>query len=208
MPCASYHFPFNGENMKFADFIAEGLDQTRGWFYTLTVLGTLLFDRTPFKNVIVNGIVLNKDGEKMSKSKKNYPPVEEIFNEFGSDALRLYLIDLPVVRGIDIKFKKEGIKDIVRQYHIMIQNACSFYEQMINLYQQKNNTTYTLTEVDKLIGNPELDILDNWILQSLNEMTTGIHSKMEEYKLNGVSKHLTTFIERLSKWYVNIFYVL
>lgn len=204
MPCASYHYPFNGKDMKFADFIAEGLDQTRGWFYTLTVLGTLLFDRTPFKNVIVNGIVLNKDGEKMSKSKKNYPPVEEIFDEFGSDALRLYLIDLPVVRGIDIKFKKEGIKEIVRQYHMMIQNASSFYEQMINLYEQKNNAKYTLVPLNELLGNEKLDLLDNWILQSLNEMTTGIHKKMEEYKLNGVSKHLTTFIERLSKWYLNL----
>lgn len=204
MPYASYHYPFNGKDMKFADFIAEGLDQTRGWFYTLTVLGTLLFDKTPFKNVIVNGIVLNKDGEKMSKSKKNYPPVEEIFDEFGSDALRLYLIDLPVVRGIDVKFKKEGIKDIVRQYHLMIQNACSFYEQMIGLYEQKFGVKYSLITITSLIGNHELDLLDNWILQSLNEMTTGIHSKMEEYKLNGVSKHLTTFIERLSKWYLNL----
>ncbi len=97
MPYASVHYPFENEqhfnNGHFpADFIAEGLDQTRGWFYTLTVLSNLLFEKSPFKNVLVNGMVLAEDGKKMSKSLKNYPDPKRMFDEHGSDALRLYLI--------------------------------------------------------------------------------------------------------------------
>jgi isoleucyl-tRNA synthetase len=103
MPYASCHSPFENAD-KFqghrfpADFIAEGLDQTRGWFYTLGVLGNHLFQKSPFKNCIVNGIILAEDGKKMSKSLKNYPDPSTILNEYGSDALRLYLTNSPVVR--------------------------------------------------------------------------------------------------------------
>nr|NVI69492.1 Isoleucyl-tRNA synthetase [Cucujiformia] len=118
MPYAQQHYPF--ENAKDfeecfpADFIAEGIDQTRGWFYTLIVLSTALFGKAPFKNLIANGLVLASDGQKMSKRKKNYPDPLEIVSKYGADALRLYLINSPVVRAENLRFKEEGVRDIIK----------------------------------------------------------------------------------------------
>nr|NVI69427.1 Isoleucyl-tRNA synthetase [Cucujiformia] len=118
MPYAQQHFPFDNqkefEEMFPADFIAEGIDQTRGWFYTLVVISTALFGKAPFKNLIANGMVLASDGQKMSKRKKNYPDPMEIVHKFGADALRLYLISSPVVRAENLRFKEEGVRDIIK----------------------------------------------------------------------------------------------
>ena len=108
MPYAQNHFPFENERETLdafpADFIAEGLDQTRGWFYTLNVLSVALFDRPAFKNVIVNGILLAEDGMKMSKKLQNYPEPEEVIEKYGADAVRLYLLSSPAVRADDLRF--------------------------------------------------------------------------------------------------------
>nr|NVI69408.1 Isoleucyl-tRNA synthetase [Cucujiformia] len=118
MPYAQHHYPFERksefEESFPADFIAEGIDQTRGWFYTLLVLSTALFGRPPFKNLIVHGLVLAADGQKMSKSKKNYPDPMEVVDKYGADALRLYLISSPVVRADNLRFKEEGVKDMIK----------------------------------------------------------------------------------------------
>nr|NVI69489.1 Isoleucyl-tRNA synthetase [Cucujiformia] len=118
MPYAQQHYPFENqkefEDMFPADFIAEGIDQTRGWFYTLVVISTALFGHAPFKNLIANGMVLASDGQKMSKRKKNYPDPMEVVNKFGADALRLYLISSPVVRAENLRFKEEGVRDIIK----------------------------------------------------------------------------------------------
>nr|MBE5724229.1 Isoleucyl-tRNA synthetase [Cucujiformia] len=118
MPYAQQHFPFENrkefEEMFPADFIAEGIDQTRGWFYTLVVIATALFGKAPFKNLIANGMVLAGDGQKMSKRKKNYPDPMEVVHKFGADALRLYLISSPVVRAENLRFKEEGVRDIIK----------------------------------------------------------------------------------------------
>ena len=115
MPFAQNHFPFSLSEEDFlknhfpADFIAEGLDQTRGWFYTLLVLSTALFNKPPFQNVIVNGLVLAEDGQKMSKRKKNYTQPEEIINKYGADALRLSLINSPVVKAEEMRFRDKNV---------------------------------------------------------------------------------------------------
>nr|NVI69446.1 Isoleucyl-tRNA synthetase [Cucujiformia] len=113
MPYAQQHYPFENqkefEEMFPADFIAEGIDQTRGWFYTLVVISTALFGKAPFKNLIANGMVLASDGQKMSKRKKNYPDPMEVVHKFGADALRLYLISSPVVRAENLRFKEDGV---------------------------------------------------------------------------------------------------
>nr|MBE5724223.1 Isoleucyl-tRNA synthetase [Cucujiformia] len=118
MPYAQQHFPFENqkefEEVFPADFIAEGIDQTRGWFYTLVVIATALFGKAPFKNLIANGMVLASDGQKMSKRKKNYPDPMEVVHKFGADALRLYLISSPVVRAENLRFKEEGVRDIIK----------------------------------------------------------------------------------------------
>jgi isoleucyl-tRNA synthetase len=138
MPYAQQHYPFHeGDNGKGTDaraqaffpanFIAEGLDQTRGWFYTLLILGTALFKQSPYKNVIVNGLILAEDGQKMSKRKKNYPDPNTTIDEYGADALRAYMIDSPVVRGEPLKFSERGLKEnvptVVRPYW----NALSYF---------------------------------------------------------------------------------
>nr|MBE5724221.1 Isoleucyl-tRNA synthetase [Cucujiformia] len=118
MPYAQQHYPFENqkefEEVFPADFIAEGIDQTRGWFYTLIVISTALFGKPPFKNLIANGMVLASDGQKMSKRKKNYPDPMEVVHKFGADALRLYLISSPVVRAENLRFKEEGVRDIIK----------------------------------------------------------------------------------------------
>lgn len=124
MPYAQQHYPFENKD-KFersfpADFIAEGLDQTRGWFYTLLVLSTHLFDKPPFKNLIVNGLVLAADGKKMSKRLKNYPEPTIVLDQYGADALRLYLINSPVVRAETLKFKEEGVRDVLKDIFLPV----------------------------------------------------------------------------------------
>nr|NVI69444.1 Isoleucyl-tRNA synthetase [Cucujiformia] len=118
MPYAQQHYPFDNqkefEQVFPADFIAEGIDQTRGWFYTLVVISTALFGKAPFKNLISNGMVLASDGQKMSKRKKNYPDPMEVVHKFGADALRLYLISSPVVRAENLRFKEDGVRDIIK----------------------------------------------------------------------------------------------
>lgn len=131
MPFAQSHYPFTTKQEKFdqifpADFIAEGLDQTRGWFYTLMVISGAIKDCAPFKNLIVNGIVLAEDGSKMSKSKQNYPDPLLIADTFGADACRLYLCNSPVVRAETLKFSKDGVQAIVRDVFLPWFNAYRF----------------------------------------------------------------------------------
>ena len=167
MPYASIHFPF--ENSGYfhsglfpADFIAEGLDQTRGWFYTLTVLGNKLFNTSPFKNVIVNGIVLAEDGKKMSKSLKNYPDPNAILDQHGSDALRLYLINSPVVRAEPMRFKESGVKEIVARVLLPLWNSYRFFQEQTLLYKKSTGKAFVMqiSPEERVVEN----VMDRWIL--------------------------------------------
>lgn len=137
MPYASKHYPFE-RKAEFdetfpADFIAEGLDQTRGWFYTLLILGTALFDNTPFLNVIVNGIILAEDGRKMSKSLQNYPDPLELVERHGADALRFYLLSSPVVKADDLRFSEAGVEEVVKKVLLPLWNTYSFFTTYANI---------------------------------------------------------------------------
>lgn len=119
MPYAQVHYPFSTTEEQFekifpADFIGEGIDQTRGWFYTLNVISTGIKNMNPYKNLIVNGLVLTEDGKKMSKRLKNYPDPVLVCDEFGADAIRLYLINSPLVKADNLNFSKAGVKAVVR----------------------------------------------------------------------------------------------
>ncbi|CEG79058.1 Putative Isoleucyl-tRNA synthetase [Rhizopus microsporus] len=146
MPYAQQHYPFENaaklEKSFPADFISEGIDQTRGWFYTLLVLSTHLFDKPPAKNVIASGLVLAADGKKMSKSLRNYPDPNLVIDKFGSDALRLYLINSPVVRGETLKFREDGVKDVVSKVFLPWYNAYKFF-----LTQTAVLTSFRTTEL-------------------------------------------------------------
>lgn len=200
MPYAQQHYPFaNKEHFEShfpADFIAEGLDQTRGWFYTLVVLGAALFDRPAFRNVVVNGLVLAEDGQKMSKRKKNYPDPMEVFNSYGADAMRLYLLSSPVVRGDDLKFsEKEGVRETLRAILIPLWNAYSFFVTYANV------DDWTPAAVAAAPENPS-NPLDRWILSSLAEMADEIRTQMDAYQLQKAANRFQKFVEDLTNWYI------
>lgn len=204
MPYAQQHYPF--ENVKVfqdnfpADFIAEGIDQTRGWFYTLIVLSTALFDKPPFKNLIANGLVLASDGQKMSKRKKNYPDPMDVVKKYGADALRLYLINSPVVRAENLRFKEEGVRDIIKDVFLPWFNAFRFLMQNIEIYV-KEYGSFQYDEDFKYTGN---NIMDRWILSSLNSLIAFVATEMKLYHLYTVVPRLTIFIDHLTNWYVRM----
>lgn len=200
MPYAQKHYPFENKehfDKNFpADFIAEGLDQTRGWFYTLVVLSSALFGEPPFKNVVVNGLVLAEDGQKMSKRKKNYPDPSYIIDNYGADSLRLFMLGSPVVRAEDLRFSETGVKETLRTVLIPLWNVYSFFVTYANV----DGWTAPDGELEppKSPANP----LDRWILSSLSEMIDEIRDSMDNYRLQEAATRFEKFIDDLTNWYV------
>lgn len=198
MPYAQNHYPFENQesfNAQFpADFIAEGLDQTRGWFYTLLVLSTALFDKPPFKNVIVNGLVLAADGSKMSKSKKNYPDPSLVMNEYGADALRAYLVNSPIVRAEPLLFNEKGVKEVVRSVMLPLFHTWSFFVQYANIDKWEIQIPPT-----PLSQRGEID---RWVLSKLNSLIQEVNTHMEGYYLYKVIPSMLSFIDDLTNWYI------
>lgn len=180
MPFASQHYPFeNVDKFKSSfpgDFIAEGLDQTRGWFYTLVVLGTQLFGVSPFKNCVVNGIVLAEDGKKMSKRLKNYPDPGVVMSKYGSDALRLYLINSPVVRAEPLRFKESGVKEVVQKVLLPLWNSFKFFEGQVALLKKMENVDY---QWDPEMESTNTNVMDKWILASCQSLLEFVNKEME-----------------------------
>lgn len=205
MPYAQQHYPFENqqtfENNFPADFIAEGIDQTRGWFYTLLVISTALFDKPPFKNLIVNGLVLASDGQKMSKRKKNYPDATEIMSKYGSDALRLYLITSPAVRAENLKFKEEGVKEVLKDVIIPWYNAFRFFTQNVQMYEMDNKRSFEINDLE----NVRLDnIMDSWIISFTQSLVKFVIEEMNKYHLYKVVPRLVKFVDNLTNWYVRM----
>jgi isoleucyl-tRNA synthetase len=205
MPYAQSHYPFENrgrfERNFPADFIAEGLDQTRGWFYTLMVLSTALFDKPAFRHVIVNGLVLAEDGRKMSKRLKNYPDPLYILNTYGADALRLYMIHSPVVRAENLCFSEEGVKDALRHLLIPWWNAYSFFVTYARVdgWQPAAAKSGGARPADT---PPAAQLLDRWILSSLDHLAADITEAMDRYDLQQAVRPLVRFIEDLTNWYI------
>jgi isoleucyl-tRNA synthetase len=181
MPYASCHFPFeNADNFQGshfpADFIAEGLDQTRGWFYTLSVLGNKLFQVSPFRNCIVNGIILAEDGKKMSKSLKNYPDPNTILNLYGSDALRLYLTNSPVVKAESIRFKESGVKEVVSKVLLPLWNSYRFFFEQATLYAKTTGSDFVAQF--PCAGEGLSNVMDRWILADCQSLLRFMDEEM------------------------------
>jgi isoleucyl-tRNA synthetase len=179
MPYAQQHYPFENKD-KFeasfpAQFIAEGLDQTRGWFYTLLVLSTHLFGKSPFQNCVVNGIVLAEDGKKMSKRLKNYPDPVIVMNKYGSDALRLYLINSPVVRAEPLRFKESGVKEVVAKVLLPLWNSYKFFEGQVALLKKIENIDYCF---DPAAERTNTNVMDRWILASCQSLLKFVNEEM------------------------------
>ncbi|KAK3990519.1 putative cytoplasmic Isoleucyl-tRNA synthetase [Cladorrhinum sp. PSN332] len=203
MPYASKHYPFeNREQFEKSfpgDFIAEGLDQTRGWFYTLVVLGTHLFGVSPFKNCVVNGIVLAEDGKKMSKRLKNYPDPAIVMDKYGSDALRLYLINSPVVRAEPLRFKESGVKEVVAKVLLPLWNSYKFFEGQVALLKKVENYDYIF---DPEMESSNTNVMDKWILASCQSLLKFVNAEMAAYRLYTVVPKLLELIDNTTNWYI------
>lgn len=191
MPYAQMHYPF-ANKAKFeasfpAEFIAEGQDQTRAWFYYLHVLATGLFAKPAFKNVIVNGIVLAEDGKKMSKKLQNYPDPNVLLEKYGADALRYYLITSPVMHAESLNFSEEGVREAYGKVVNTLWNVVEFYK----LFATEN-----VSEVKSE------NVLDQWILAKLQNLIVVVTREMEAYNLSEASRPIAEFIDELSTWYV------
>ena len=176
-----------------ADFIAEGLDQTRGWFYTLMVLGTCLFGQSPYRNVVVNGLVLAEDGKKMSKRLKNYPDPVEVLEKYGADALRLYMIASPVVRAENLRFSESGVKQILKDLFIPWWNAYSFFVTYANVDGVHEDRVRTPDSPNEL---------DRWIVSSLETLVTDVTAAMDAYDLQKSVRPFIDFVDNLTNWYI------
>ncbi|KFX95488.1 hypothetical protein V490_03838 [Pseudogymnoascus sp. VKM F-3557] len=205
MPYASVHYPFENKEAFHdafpADFIAEGLDQTRGWFYTLAVLGTYLFGEIPMKNLVVNGLVLAEDGKKMSKRLQNYPDPSLIMDQYGSDALRLYLINSPVVRGEPLRFKEAGVKDIIKTVILPLWNSYDFFQQQTALLKKVENLDFVY---DPLLEATNENVMDKWILASIQSLLRFVNAEMEGYRLYTVVPKLLELIDNTTNWYIKL----
>ena len=199
MPYAQQHYPF--ENKEYfekhfpANFISEGLDQTRGWFYTLTVLASHLFDKPAFQNCIVNGLVLASDGRKMSKSLRNYTDPVEAINKFGADALRLFLIHSAVVRADDLRYSDEGVRDVIKNIILPLWNSYSFFVTYANI--DKIQPTGHLFD-EKLPSNP----LDAWLLSITQKLVKDVTAGLDDYDLSGAVDPIVKFIDEMNNWYI------
>lgn len=199
MPFASEGYPFSKETFRPgnwflkskrfpADFIAEGLDQTRGWFYTLLVWSTALFNTAPYKHVVVNGLVLAEDGKKMSKSLNNSLPIVDIIHAYGADSLRYFLLSSPGVKGDDIKFSEKGVDEVMKKIVLRLDNVVSFYEMYKDdSIQASDNSS---------------NVLDQWIIARLRQTTIDITNGFEKYELDKASRPLMDFVDDLSTWYL------
>ena len=195
MPYAQQHYMGEGDFKDYfpADFIAEGLDQTRGWFYTLMVLGTCLFDQSPYKNVIVNGLVLAEDGKKMSKRLKNYPDPTKMLDTYGADAIRLYMIYSPVVKAESLKFSEKGVQQLMRDLLIPWWNAYSFFVTYANV-DGFNDAEVVYPESD--------NVLDKWIVSSMETLINDVTAAMDAYDLQKSVRPFVKFVEDLTNWYI------
>lgn len=193
MPYGQHHYPFALTKETFikehypAQFIAESIDQTRGWFYSLMVLGVALFGESPYRHVITNGLVLAEDGKKMSKSLRNYPDPMELVDRVGADAIRYYLLASPIIRGEDLNFSEKEVTEQMRKNIGRLHNVLAMYE----LYADGTATTADSS-----------DVLDRWIIARLNQLIAEVTRGYESYELDRATRPIADFIDDLSVWYV------
>ncbi|EKD46913.1 MAG: hypothetical protein ACD_67C00019G0001 [uncultured bacterium] len=198
MPYAQQHYPFENSE-KFdqnfpAEFIAEGVDQTRAWFYYLHIIASAIKKAPAFKNVIVNGIVLAEDGKKMAKKLKNYPDPMFMLDKYGADSLRMYLMSSPVVAAQNLNFSEKDVAELVRGMMRMLWNSYSFFVLYANIDKWEHN--------DNFKHSTATNLLDRWILSELNTLVTAVHDGMENYELHRAARAFPKFIDDMSNWYV------
>ncbi|MDD4082711.1 MAG: isoleucine--tRNA ligase [Sphaerochaetaceae bacterium] len=198
MPYAQKHYPFENKE-KFeqnfpADFICEGLDQTRGWFYTLAVIAAGLFEKPAFYNCVTNGIILSSDGRKMSKSLRNFTDPNIVMDTFGADAIRFALMNSPAVRAEDLKFSDDLVKDVLKNFLIPIWNAYYFFVTYANLDKFSFDTNFN----PKNLKNP----MDKWVVSAVQRLVKETTDKLDYYDVEKACQALQQFVEDLNNWYI------
>lgn len=198
MPYAQDHYPFENkeqwEKHFPADFIAEAVDQTRGWFYTLHVLATALFDKPAFQNVVCSGWIVAADGDKLSKRRKNYAPMDEIFDLYGVDSLRFFLASSPLVNGEDTRFRTDFLQDVQRKIFMTLNNVFNFYKLYADVDGYKPS--------EPLVEPHSDNILDQWMLSRLNEAAAAVTKAMDSYRLDRATRPISDLLDDASNWYV------
>lgn len=193
MPYGQHHYPFECDPEAFAErfpanFISESIDQTRGWFYSMMVIGVGLFGKSPYQNVVTNGLVLAEDGKKMSKSLQNYPDPMELVSRQGADSMRFYLLSSPIIKGEDLNFSEKEVQELQRKNIGRLHNVLAMYKEYAeDGVESRSDSTH---------------ILDRWILVRLNELITETTTGFERYELDKATRPLIAFIDDLSVWYL------
>ena len=202
MPFAQNHYPFEnkelfeskGSSLFPADFIAEGLDQTRGWFYSLMVLSVGLFGHSPYKSVVVNGLMLAEDGRKMSKSLRNYPDMDPTLDKYGVDSLRYFIAASPAVHGEEVLFSEKGLDEVNKKIFNRLENVYSFFEMYSHELEGK--------AFDFNSAPHSKNILDHWIVSRLSEIKSVMEKSLDAYQIDKASRPIADFVDDLSTWYV------
>ncbi|KAK7692957.1 hypothetical protein QCA50_004598 [Cerrena zonata] len=181
-----------------ADFVSEGIDQTRGWFYTLLVLSTHLFGKAPWKNLIVTGLVLAADGKKMSKSLRNYPDPNIVINTYGADATRMFLVNSPIVRGDNLRFREEGVREVVSRVLLPWLNSVRFFLGQVALHRKTGDFDFRYNPHAPLSNN----VMDRWILARCQSLIKLVREEMAAYRLYTIIPRLLELIDELTNWYI------
>jgi isoleucyl-tRNA synthetase len=193
MTFAQFHYPF--ENKAFfeknfpAQFVVEYIGQTRAWFYYMMTLSAILFDKIPFENVLTTGTILAEDGEKMSKSKKNFPDPSIVIDKYGADALRFYLLQSPVMKADNFNFSEKGLEDVYKKIILLLYNVNNFY---------------SMYKTNKKLEKEKLEIIDKWILSRVNDLGIKSEEYLKSYNTIKYCEELKKFIDELSTWYVRV----
>ncbi len=202
MPYGQAHYPFENkdtfERSFPANFISEGIDQTRGWFYTMLILGTHLFGTAPWKNVIVSGLIQAEDGKKMSKSKKNYPDPNMLINKYGADAIRLYLVSSPAVRAENLRFREDGVREIITSTFLPWLNSFRFFLGQVYLLKKDTGKDFQYDPKAPKSSN----LFDRWILARCQSLIQMVQEELEAYRLYTVISRLLLTIDELTNWYI------
>lgn len=203
MSFAQYHYPFENkeafEQHFPCDYIVEYIGQTRGWFYVLHIMATALFDKPAFKNVICHGIVLGSDGQKMSKHLRNYPDVNGVFNEFGSDAMRWFLMSSPILRGGNLIVTSEGIRDTVRQIMLPVWSSYYFFTLYANAANHGAGFDARMLRADEVAALPELD---RYLLARTRKLVERVQRSLDEFLISEACEAVSDFIDVLTNWYI------
>ena len=192
MTFAQFHYPF--ENKEFfeknfpAQFVVEYIGQTRAWFYYMMVLSAILFDKIPFENVLTTGTILAEDGQKMSKSKMNYPDPNKVVEKFGADSLRFYLLNSSLMNADNFNFSEKGLEEIYKKVLVLLYNVNNFYE----MYNEKGDEKYVESK----------EVMDKWIISRMNNLIKEVGKNLGDYNTIKATNEIKDFIDDLSTWYV------